>query len=44
MVPTELEETKCEYTFTVGVPITNKLYTIDNRAFANTTAEGILEL
>ena len=30
-------------TFTVAVPITYKLYTIDNRALTNTTTEGILQ-
>jgi hypothetical protein len=35
---------KCEtITFTVAVPITYKLYTIDSRAFTNTTTEGILQ-
>jgi hypothetical protein len=30
-------------TFTVVVPITDKLHTIHNRAFADTTTEGILQ-
>ena len=35
---------KCEsITFTVAIPITYKLYTIDNRALTNTTTEGILQ-